>query len=98
VTELVRNDSITDMTKRSQLYRSMLAFVTAIAKDPAFVQLLIEKRVEKKASPGLQALGEERNTKALVLNASSTGLIASLFTCANETYQCVLLAPLSSNS
>lgn len=98
VTELVRNDSITDMTKRSQLYRSMLAFVTAIAKDPAFVQLLIEKRVEKKASPGLQALGEERNTKALVLNASSTGLIASLFTCANKTYQCVLQAPLSSNS
>lgn len=32
VTSLMRNDSIADMTRRSSLYRSALAFVTAIAK------------------------------------------------------------------
>ena len=68
------------MTRRSSLYWSVLAFVTAIAKHTSFVNILTEKRPEKERSPGLQALGEEANWKGFIFNSSESGLAASLVT------------------
>jgi hypothetical protein len=81
VTALMRNDSIADMTKRSLLHRSVIALVTATAKHPAFVKILMEKRPEKKRSPGLQALGGEAYRKHFICDKSNTGMAATLLTC-----------------
>lgn len=86
-TELMRNDSIADMTKRNQLYRAVLTFITTVAKHPGLVKIVIEKRVEKKRIPGLLALGEEKNKGALIVDKSSSGLAASLFSCGYDTYK-----------
>jgi baculoviral IAP repeat-containing protein 6 len=86
-TELMRNDSIADMSKRSQLCRALLAFVTTVAKHPGLVRILTEKRVEKKRSPGLHALGEGKNKEALVVDRSTNGLGASLYSYGNDIHK-----------
>jgi hypothetical protein len=85
--ELIRNDSVTDMTKRKDLYHAAFAFLTAVAKHPALVVLLLEQRPTKKGSSGLQALGEEANRKVLKVDASSAGLNLSLLACGQKTSQ-----------
>ncbi len=82
---LIRNDSIVDMTKREELYRAILAFLTAVAKHPKFVDILTEQRPEKKRSPGLQGLGEEANWQAFVVDASC--MTPSLVSLGHETYK-----------
>jgi len=67
VTALIRNDSIAHMSKRSELYKALLAFATAAAKHLDLVKILTEKRPEKKMSPGLQELGEESNCSGSLL-------------------------------
>lgn len=56
VTALVRNGAISDITQRSQLYQTVFAFITAVAKHPGLVQVIMEKRPGKKQYPGLQKL------------------------------------------
>jgi hypothetical protein len=43
ITELVRNDTIMDMSKIGQLYRALLVVVTKIAKHRGVIKLLTEK-------------------------------------------------------
>jgi hypothetical protein len=85
--ELIRNDSVTDMTKRKDLYYATFAFLTAVAKHPALTVLLLEQRPTKKGSSGLQALGEEANRRVLKVDASSAGLNLSLLACGQKTSQ-----------
>jgi hypothetical protein len=82
---LLRNDSVTDMTKRKDLYHALFAFLTTVAKYPPIVSILLEQRLTKKRTPGLQALGEEGNGKALIIDVSSAGLAPSLVSCGQET-------------
>jgi hypothetical protein len=82
---LLRNDSVTDMMKRKDLYHALFAFLTTVAKCPAIVGILLEQRLTKKRTPGLQALGEEGNRKALIIDVSSAGRAPSLVSCVQET-------------
>lgn len=84
---LMRNDSITDMTKRKNLYHALFAFLTTITKCRPLVDILLEQRPTKKRSPGLQALGEEANRKSLTIDASPEGLAPSLVSCGREAYK-----------
>ncbi|MCJ1394315.1 hypothetical protein MMC18_007193 [Xylographa bjoerkii] len=54
--QLLRNDSLTDISKRGKLYHSLLAFVEKIGthKDTRF--LVTDARFSKKRSPGLAVL------------------------------------------
>jgi hypothetical protein len=87
VTALIGNDSIADMSKRSELHKALLAFVTAAAKYPELVKILTEKRPEKKMSPGLQALDEESTPSAFVFDTSRSGMSASLAACSGSTFK-----------
>lgn len=82
--ELLRNDSVTDMTKRKDLYYALFTFLTTVAKYPALVDTLLEQWPTKKRTPGLQALGEEGNRKTLSTGISSAGLAPSLVSCSQE--------------
>lgn len=84
---LIRNDDLTNMTKRSGLYRAALSFLTTIAKYPTLVGVLLEQRPAKKQTPGLQALGEEANRKLFVVDNSSAGLAPSLVSCCQKTFK-----------
>jgi hypothetical protein len=85
--ELIRNDSVTDMTKRKDLYHAAFAFLAAVAKHPALAVLLLEQRPTKKGSPGLQALGKEAGRRGLKVDTSSAGLNLSLLACGQKTSQ-----------
>ncbi|RDL38301.1 uncharacterized protein BP5553_02641 [Venustampulla echinocandica] len=99
VTMLLRNDSISDMARRSDLYQAALAFVTAMAKHPRLVHILTDKRPEKKRSPGLKSLGENFDSHALVVDISPSGLAGSLLTyCHNTFKQADAFACLSHNA
>lgn len=87
VTALIRNDSIADMSKRSELHKALLAFDTAAAKHPELVKILTEKRPEKKMSPGLQALDEESTPSASVFGTSRSGMSASLAARSGSTFK-----------
>lgn len=81
------NDSLADMTKRSKLYWTVLAFVTSMAEHPDPVEVTTEKRPEKKETRGLQALGDEANRGFFFFDKSEDGLAASLATSRYESYQ-----------
>ena len=81
---LIVNDSITDITKRKDLYHSVYAFLSVIAKHPALVDIILEQRPCKKESPGLQALGQEAKRKLLKVDASSAGYALSLAACVHK--------------
>ena len=81
---LIANDSITDITQRKNLYHAVYAFLVAIAKHPALVDIILEQRPSKKGSPGLQALGQEANRKLLKVDASSAGCVLSLAACVHK--------------
>ncbi|KDQ09442.1 hypothetical protein BOTBODRAFT_137755 [Botryobasidium botryosum FD-172 SS1] len=55
IAELLRNDSITDWTARSQLYNALLSLLRRLADSELGVGLLIEGRMAKKRSDGLGA-------------------------------------------
>jgi hypothetical protein len=83
---LVRNDSIADMTARKGLYRAVMAFVGGIARHAGFVKILTEKRVEKKRSPGLQALAASSSSSSFVYDNSEGALAPSVFTASEAAY------------
>jgi hypothetical protein len=87
VAELIRNDSITDMVERRDLYNAAFGFVDTIAMHPGFVELLFEKRPDKRESPGLGALCTKYTLLPFESKKSSDDLAASLFTCGNNVYR-----------
>lgn len=90
---LLRNDSITDMAKRKNLYHALFAFLTTITKCRPLLDILLEQRPTKKRSPGLQALGEEANQKSFMIDASPEGLAPSLVSCGEKLKNMRTLLP-----
>jgi hypothetical protein len=78
---LIRNDDVTNMTKRSGLYPAALSFLATAAKYSTVVNILLKLQPAKKQSPGLHALGEGANRKPLIVDRSSTVLAPSLLFC-----------------
>lgn len=58
VCALIRNDSISDLTTRSNLYYALFSFLEIVANDPRLAQLLFEPQPSRKSSPGLRALSD----------------------------------------
>jgi len=56
--ELLRNDSIDDLNKRSSLYFASFQFTEALGSHPATLELVAGERYSKRRSAGLQALSE----------------------------------------
>ena len=54
--QLLRNDSLTDISKRGKLYHSLLAFVVKIGSHKHTRFLVTDARFAKKRSPGLAVL------------------------------------------
>lgn len=61
--ELLRNDSIDDLTKRSNLYFASFKFAETLGSHPATLELVAGKRYSKRRSPGLQALSEREKKR-----------------------------------
>ncbi len=52
LSDLLRNDSIEDMTSRSDLYLEAFSFLQALSGHPKLLTLLIKERPRKLNSPG----------------------------------------------
>lgn len=52
ITELIRNDSITDITERGELFTEVIEFAQAIANRPGLSDLLYTGRALKINNPG----------------------------------------------
>ena len=77
VIELVRNDSISYMKERCDLYHCLFDFLEFMLGHPRLLKLAFEQRIDKKHSPGLRALSSRTLDDGL---PSSTGQSSSLFT------------------
>lgn len=86
ITDLIRNDSIADVTERVALYMEVIAFVRLIADIPGLRGLLFEERPEKSRSPGLRALGNPIVEDSFVPVISSSSRSASLFASSKNIY------------
>jgi hypothetical protein len=78
VSTLVRNDSVTDLGKRASLYNALLDFIIAIGKHPLLVKILVEERVDKKKSPGVQFLGDMSKRSSCIFDNSPDRMRASV--------------------
>ncbi|KAI9803990.1 MAG: hypothetical protein M1833_000271 [Piccolia ochrophora] len=63
--DLMRNDSLSDITKRCDVYYPLLDFVMTLGSHPAMAELLIQERYYKKASVGLHAICKSPGGKDL---------------------------------
>ena len=61
--ELLRNDSIDDLTKRSRLYFASFQFAESLGSHPVTLELVAGERHSKRRSPGLQALSEREKKR-----------------------------------
>ncbi|PVH82811.1 hypothetical protein DL98DRAFT_652831 [Cadophora sp. DSE1049] len=86
VSTLLRNDSIEDMRKRSELYHAVLKVVKRIARHKELVQLLTVQRVSTKRSPCLQALAASKSPETYFSTRPSS-LGSSVAACARESYR-----------
>ena len=79
IIQLVRNDSIVDITERLEVYQATAGFITKIAEHPGLVQLLLEERPNKANTPGLGELskGSYSSLRGLDNGSTSKPLIAS---------------------
>ncbi|KAK6585937.1 hypothetical protein PZA11_000994 [Diplocarpon coronariae] len=76
VTEMVRNDSIVDITDRFDVYQGVVAFIEKLAKHRMLVALLFEERHISTNHPGVRVLGDG-GTYVPQETSSSAPLIAS---------------------
>lgn len=90
ITDLIRNDSISDVTERSSLYMEVIAFVKLISDIPSLRGLLFEERPEKSRSPGLRALANPilQDSIAPVTSESTS---ASILSSSKNIYQQVTI-------
>ncbi|KAK2629887.1 hypothetical protein QTJ16_000707 [Diplocarpon rosae] len=58
VTEMVRNDSIVDITERFDVYQGVVAFIEKLASHRELVVLLFEERYISMDHPGIKVLGD----------------------------------------
>ena len=86
VCALIRNDSISDLTSRSSLYKIVFQFLGAFANHPDLSKLLFERQPCRKNSAGLRALSEgSSNLNNGFEDASLSG--PSVFESFRNTYQ-----------
>ncbi|KAE8449676.1 hypothetical protein EG329_007451 [Mollisiaceae sp. DMI_Dod_QoI] len=85
VAALIRNDSIADVRQRASLYNAVLDFILLFAAHSTLVPLILEKRPNKKRSPGIQFLGGSADRVAFTFDNSASGMCASLITSGAET-------------
>jgi hypothetical protein len=86
VCALLRNDSISDLTQRSNLYGPLFKYLEIIANDPILVQLLFEPQPSRKGTPGLRSLSDGSNNDQYGLNVAGDQS-PSIFTCLKNTYK-----------
>ena len=87
VTDLMRNDSISELTQRRDLYDAVFSFVWTISNNFPLVQLIFEPRADKTGSPGLRFLSDGLHNDSIKLTTSPGNLCASLFACSSNTYR-----------
>lgn len=85
IAELIRNDSISDVTGRAELYMEVVGFVKLITDIPSLAGLLFEERLEKSQSPGLRVLASPDLEEATFPVSYSTS--ASVFSGSKNIYQ-----------
>lgn len=83
IAALLRNDSITDITERRELYQALFSFLHALGSDPFLGEILVEQRPEKLRSPGIKELGVgmPQNIAQFAINRSPDSLSTPLFKC-----------------
>ncbi|KAL2068951.1 hypothetical protein VTL71DRAFT_15289 [Oculimacula yallundae] len=84
ITQLIRNDSIVDITERLGVYQATAKFVTKIANHPGLVQLLFEERPNKTNTPGLGELSLPSYISSHTLDDASAS--KPLVACYGDTY------------
>ncbi|KAF3491950.1 uncharacterized protein GIQ15_01467 [Arthroderma uncinatum] len=62
VAELLRNDSLDDVTKRAHVYSNVFDLVGKLASHPELVDLVRDARYHKQQTPGLEALSAASNS------------------------------------
>ncbi|RDW82809.1 hypothetical protein BP6252_03921 [Coleophoma cylindrospora] len=87
VCDLLRNDSIVDITNRSDMYRQAFVFTAKIANCPELSTLIYEQRAQKKDSPGILDLSQSSmSSLASNVETVSSATLPSLFSCCKDTY------------
>ncbi|RDW76134.1 hypothetical protein BP5796_06955 [Coleophoma crateriformis] len=87
VCDLLRNDSIVDITNRSDTYRQAFVFTAKIANCPELSTLIYEQRAQKKDSPGILDLSQSStSSSASNVETVSSATLPSLFSCCKDTY------------
>ena len=71
--QLLRNDSLTDISKREKLYHSLLALVVKIGSHKHTHFLVTDARFAKRRSPGLAVLSSGNSDQELNRNTSIKG-------------------------
>lgn len=66
------------MGRKADLYTAVLDFITAVARHPVLVKLLVEERSDKKQSPGLQYIGDITQRPVFDFDSSAASMRASL--------------------
>ncbi|KAI9873636.1 MAG: hypothetical protein M1830_010767 [Pleopsidium flavum] len=100
--ELLRNDSINDLTKRSSLYFAAFRFAEVLGSHQATVGLVVDGRYSKSRSKGLQAMSEggantlgassktsrsSKDEELLVVDDSAQGLSPALISRLRNLYK-----------
>jgi baculoviral IAP repeat-containing protein 6 len=78
VAELLRNDSLEDVSKRHRLYNACLYFVHKLGTHPELASLVQAERHSKQRSPGLEAISRSHGSGGVGMVANDTvGSVAS---------------------
>ncbi|CZT02407.1 uncharacterized protein RCO7_06303 [Rhynchosporium graminicola] len=84
ITQLIRNDSIVDITERLEVYQATAEFVIKTANHPGLFHLLFEERPHKANTPGLGDLSLPSHIS--LHNLNSTSSTKPLIACYGDTY------------
>jgi hypothetical protein len=79
--ELLRNDSLDNVTKRYEVYSATIKFTAKLARHPELASLVKEERMSKRKTAGLQAISEagingKSTSECLVHSKESASSIA----------------------
>ncbi|KAL5317694.1 hypothetical protein ACEPPN_014792 [Leptodophora sp. 'Broadleaf-Isolate-01'] len=84
IIQLIRNDSIVDITDRLDVYQAIAGFIMKIANHPGLVHLLLDERPNKANTPGL---GELSLASYFTLRGlDSTSRSKPLIACYGDTF------------
>lgn len=84
---LIRNDSIADLVERKDLYGSVFSFLEAISEHRDLRNLLFERRLNLKNTPGLTALCTMPETRLVIVDAMREDRLPSIFAYGNNIFK-----------